>query len=95
VIHTGLFQSIQTDSFLNAYWLGSIFSGTSSNPLGFAWDFDFRNGRQVVNAMGESDVPYAMAVHQGKVMGTPEPTTILLLATGLVGLGAFRKRRKH
>lgn len=42
-----------------------------------------------------SNTETAAIVHQGKLLTNPEPATIILFGTGLLGLGAWRLRKKH
>lgn len=78
-----LFSNLQP---LN-YW-----SATADAPSPIsAWSFGFFNGSQDYAAY-KSDGLYAWAVHAGDVAATvPEPSTLLLMATGLAGL-ATRQR---
>jgi len=83
--NTGPFNNLQPD----AYWSGTEYS---MQVQGSAWHFYFNNGRQGYGhkVSGWS----AWAVRDGDVAPVPEPSTMLLLGTGLAGLAAFRKRFK-
>jgi len=80
------FDHLQADN----YWSGTEFS---LDPIA-AWFFYFNNGAE---GYYYKDVGfYALAVRPGGVGSAPvpEPSTMLLLASGLVGLAGYRKLRK-
>lgn len=77
---------------LRASWYRS---GTEYSPNPHStWKFDFSDGDQYD---GGKDVNYyALAVRPGEVsvVPIPEPTTILLLGSGLLGLVGFRRNKR-
>ncbi len=79
----GLFFNLES-SF---YWSGTE---DSANPDDDAWRFGFNNGFQgIATKVLENR---AWAVRQGDSAPIPEPTTMLLLGSGLIGLAGLRKK---
>jgi len=76
------------------YWSGTEFLDGGS---GAAWAFNFASGEQSDGYIHDHQFP-GLAVRPG-LMNTgsspvPEPTTMLLLGTGLIGLAGWGKRKK-
>lgn len=73
----------------NRYWSGTEYAPNSS----FAWFFDTDTGNQ--GSTNENFDFFAWAVRSGDIdaVSVPEPSTLLLLATGMVGVAGARQRR--
>lgn len=76
------------------YWSGTGFLGGAYQA---AWAFNFGSGEQSVGYYRQHGFS-GLAVRPG-LMNTgsapvPEPTTMLLLGTGLIGLAGWGKRKK-
>jgi len=80
-----LFSNIQAD----VYWSGTEYA---PNPTGQAWVFGFLYGGQ--DADLKSTTLYAWAVRPGDIAAVPLPSAVWLLASGLIGLLGFGRRRK-
>ncbi len=68
------------------YWFGTEYAVGSNNGWAFHMGLGFQSEQVKLDAL---DV---WAVRDGDVAAVPEPTTLLLLGLGIVGLGAMRRR---
>ncbi len=69
------------------YWSGTELDSSS------AWGFNFLNGSQNSGIKSVIDL-YGWAVRPGDVAAVPEPGTLLLTGTALVGLLGFGRRKR-
>ena len=70
------------------YWCGTEYA----NLPDYAWDIDMNGGFQDYAYQGTFE--YGLAVRSGQVSAVPVPAAIWLLASGLAGLVAIRRRKK-
>jgi hypothetical protein len=92
---SGPFQNLKAGK-LDEYWYGTDYSVLEPSPGLFpdAWFFSFYYNRNDPDPKTKDDFVYALAVHEGDVAAVPEPNTLLLLGSGLIGMVAFRKKFK-
>ena len=83
--NTSPFINLQADF----YWSGTEYS---ADPFYYAWNFYFYVGTQGYDAKYFDDDPLWRFAPE-RVSAVPVPGTMLLLASGLAGLAAYRKRR--
>lgn len=74
---------------LQPYYYWSSLEYTPNTNL--AWYFNFSDGDQ--GAFSKNNPLYAMAVRPGNFTPVPEPGTIMLMSSGMLGLAFWRKRR--
>ena len=71
------------------YWSLTDYALTSGRSL----NFNFFNGLQ--ETVDNQTYSYAWAVRDGDVSPVPEPATLFLLGSGLLGIIGLKKHRKH
>jgi hypothetical protein len=87
--NTGDFQTLIGGD----YWSGTQYAASIDDAWGFSTAFGYQtiaNGELGDN--GENiNYNYAIAVRSGDVTALPEPTSLLLLGRGLVGVIGFKR----
>jgi len=82
------------------YWATGYYQTCGDGWVGFeftlpgTWTFDQSSYVSLVG-WGQDDSLFTCQFGQGCAAATPEPMTVVLLATGLLGIGVVRRRRKH
>lgn len=84
-LHSGPFINIQDEW----YWSGSFYPQGPDN----AWCLYIPTGEQNFSCKYNRGL-YAWAVRDGDVSPVPEPATILLLCSGIIGLAGLRRKFK-
>ena len=88
--NTGDFENLITDDEWS-YWS----TPESSVHEYSTWAFNFSNGALFLEMSASGGLPfYALAVRSSNVTFIPEPSTYLLLGSGIIGLAFWRRRRK-
>ena len=84
--NTFIFQGLQECAYWSSVW-GLAEDGWAGAPLGFHFEKGLQDEGYRMNECG------AWAVMDGDVAPVPEPSTMLLLFTGLIGLAGFRRKQ--
>jgi hypothetical protein len=74
----------------DTYAGGSMFVSLTSDKTSL-----FGDGAFISDASFGSDVAFSASFTNSALVATPEPATWMLMATGLMGVGVFAKRRRR
>ena len=100
--HLGFFKSESVSSVSNLNFVSESVSPVSNlNSISSVSTFSFSDANQSREFQGgvtvekNSQLAFASFSRQASVTPNPEPTTMLLLGSGLVALGGYARRKFH
>ncbi|MEE9543466.1 MAG: PEP_CTERM-anchored TLD domain-containing protein [Thermodesulfobacteriota bacterium] len=99
-VFEGLYQTYTSNSYGPSFGVGHDLFVNSSLSMGYAYEYTYGTGINVSNIIGGTfvwdgiDFGKIEVFTIGEAATVPEPSTYLLLGSGILGLAVWRRRRK-